>query len=684
MKDGVPLGSRYILHGRLGAGATGVVHEASVIDEDRTVAVKLMREELFRDLDSRRRFVAEAGVLRRVDHPNVVSVLDVVAEGSRLAIVMESAPGSNLRAFLAEAGGTLPPTVACQLAAQVASGLSAVHALKVVHADLKPENVLVDTPSGRLTARIVDFGIAVLLEETASRGPTEGTPGYWAPEVVSGRRPDPAADVYALGVILHELLTGSRPRGQVSGGSRWLRGRYGEGAPLAGPPPELRQLVIACSSSRPGRRPAAAALAPQLYAFASTLEGVPALPPPSAPAPREEGTTHVRPPDSQHGDTTTEGRTRPAQRRRWLLTGVALVALLPMLAWGATQFGGPDDDSDREKIEAGAPPACYQWSPEDEAAAEPGATAPPEAVDADLSPSATQMSRPTAVLRQPGHLTLFARSWDGRGLLQRDWTSTAGWRWPGWVKLGGKLTGEVDAAACPDGSLHVVAHGWNSLQDRADAQRLLWRSFHPTAGWRPWAAMETPTKIAHPATVTVSPGQQGLHLWYVDDKGHLYVRTHVATSGWGPWERLGGNVTSPPNAVARGGQLEVVAWRGDGTVGRNTYDGRRWTGWVPVPVPEALAEGRSLAVTAPDPDSLIVAGSDDLGGMHVGRWSRDGGWVTWEHLGENIGVTNLASGPELLADGTAQLYAFGRTEEGAPFTTGWTAPDGWSEWRPLG
>ncbi len=178
--------------------------------DDKTVAIKVPYMQFESDVVFYGRFQREEEVGRRLDHPGIVKVL-TPRKKSRMYIAMEYIEGPSLRALMHEQGG-LPVEKALNLARQLAETLVYMHSEGVVHRDLKPENVLV-TAEGQ--TKVMDFGIA--LDESARRltwsglSSTIGTPDYMAPEQVSGRRGDVRTDIYSLGVILYEMLTGHLP-----------------------------------------------------------------------------------------------------------------------------------------------------------------------------------------------------------------------------------------------------------------------------------------------------------------------------------------------------------------------------------------------------------------------------------------------------------------------------------------
>lgn len=209
------LAGRYQIEQHLGSGGMGDVYLARDEQLRRRVAVKLLRAAPA-DTDAVARFRAEARAAARLDHPNVATVYDAGETGDRqLFIVMAYYPGETLRDRIVH--GPLPLTDALRIAGQVASALAAAHAAGIVHRDVKPANVLFDAEG---SARLVDFGIATLLGEPDVPTPdlALGTPAYMSPEQSRGEVVDASADLWALGVMLTEMITGRRPpRGSDAG-----------------------------------------------------------------------------------------------------------------------------------------------------------------------------------------------------------------------------------------------------------------------------------------------------------------------------------------------------------------------------------------------------------------------------------------------------------------------------------
>jgi hypothetical protein len=254
------IGGRYELADRLGGGGMADVFRAHDRTLDRDVAVKLMRAAFATDPEFVERFHREAEALGAIDHPNIVRVMDYGAGADGPFIVMELVGGGTLWDLM-RARGRLDQYLAAQIAAAIADGLEAAHVRGVLHRDLKPDNVLLD---GEGRPKIADFGIARLAAATAitRTGELLGTPQYLAPEQMSGDIVDERADVYALGVILYEMLTGARPTGGRTPSeivARRLRIDPRPPSRLVPIAPALSALVMRALARDPGRRPRRAA-----------------------------------------------------------------------------------------------------------------------------------------------------------------------------------------------------------------------------------------------------------------------------------------------------------------------------------------------------------------------------------------------------------------------------------------
>ncbi|MFZ3498075.1 protein kinase domain-containing protein [Streptomyces sp. 5.8] len=272
------IGDRYQLATILGQGGMGQVWTAYDRRLDRRVAVKLLRPDKVAGPGSvaeelRRRFVRECRVTAQVDHPGLVTVHDAGSDGDELYLVMGYVEGSDLADHLAE-HDPYPWSWAVSVIAQLCSVLSAVHAVPIVHRDLKPRNVMV-RPDG--TVLVLDLGVASVMDTDTTRltstGSPIGSPAYMAPEQAMGGAVGPHTDLYALGVVLYELLSGNVPFAGSTALGVLHRHLYEPPLPVRQLRPEVPQqleaVLLQLLAKDPQERPASAqavyaALAPLL------------------------------------------------------------------------------------------------------------------------------------------------------------------------------------------------------------------------------------------------------------------------------------------------------------------------------------------------------------------------------------------------------------------------------------
>ena len=278
---GRKIGSRYTANQILGRGSAGTVWLGE--GPEGPVAIKLLREDLSSDQELVSRFVQERTALLGLDHPNVVSVRDLVVDGNDLALVMDLVRGTDLRTRL-DRERRMAPEAAVAIVADIADGLAAAHAAGVVHRDVKPENVLLDMqgplgPGGAHPALLTDFGVAKLIDSPRRTRATKiiGTPDYLAPEIVEGLPPRAAVDIYALATVLYELLAGFTPFGGGHPGAVLRRHVTETVVPLPGIPEELWQLLVQCLAKAPASRLRASELAARLREQLPLLAGMPPL-----------------------------------------------------------------------------------------------------------------------------------------------------------------------------------------------------------------------------------------------------------------------------------------------------------------------------------------------------------------------------------------------------------------------
>jgi serine/threonine protein kinase len=276
------IADRYLVLARLGEGGMGRVYLAEHVKMNRQCAIKVMNPSLVNDTESSQRFAREASNAARILHPNVAAVFDYGEADKIVYLVMEYVDGESLSSIL-QKDGALDPRRAIDLARQVADGLHAAHELGIVHRDLKPDNVIVTrNRAGKEIAKVVDFGIAKAVNDSPQDALTKsglviGTPEYMSPEQLLGDPVDARTDVYALGCILFQCLTGNAAFAADTR-EQMIRRRLHEPAPhirdlIPALPARLDTLIVHMLARSPSDRVATAADARDQLDPALTLSG---------------------------------------------------------------------------------------------------------------------------------------------------------------------------------------------------------------------------------------------------------------------------------------------------------------------------------------------------------------------------------------------------------------------------
>ncbi|WP_037884931.1 serine/threonine-protein kinase [Streptomyces sp. NRRL S-646] len=345
----VLLADRYQLEELLGSGAMGEVWRAADQVLGRPVAIKLLKAADTADIE---RFRMEAQTTARLNHPHVVGVYDFGSDHGRLHLVMELVDGWTLARERSQRG-TLAAQEAAAIAAQVAQGLSAAHRQGVIHRDIKPANVMLTTDR---TVKITDFGIARFTDESAGTatgtGKILGTADYLAPERALGRSAQPASDVYSLGCVLYELLTGRPPFTGTT--SLAVVQQHVDAAPppphrlSAGIPRQLSDYVLRLLAKDPAQRPTAEGAAEWLGAQeweANPTEPTEPLDPvdPAEPESVTLSPTSAPPPRTRTPATHSRRRNRRRQASKALLGGAAVALFAAATALGAALNSGGDN-----------------------------------------------------------------------------------------------------------------------------------------------------------------------------------------------------------------------------------------------------------------------------------------------------------------------------------------------------
>ena len=321
---------RYLLEERISRGGSADVWRARDEELDRPVAVKLLHPHLVPDERARMRLAVEGRLAASLDHPAIVKMYDVLVDDETPALIMELIEGESLNVRLGR-DGALAPRAAAAIGAEVADALAEAHSHGIVHRDVKPSNILLDADGH---AHLADFGIAHSLEADAERltqtGMVVGTPAYLSPEQLAGDEVGPRTDIFGLGAVLFEMLTGKPP--------------YAAMAPLllaqahaAGPPampdtdPALADITRACLATSPSERP------PDAGFVAATLRGFSTM----DPAERDDDTRTipiVAPPPA----LPTPGEQQPSSRRRRLPIAVGLAGLVAAVLLAVVLLGPGD------------------------------------------------------------------------------------------------------------------------------------------------------------------------------------------------------------------------------------------------------------------------------------------------------------------------------------------------------
>ena len=403
------IGNRYRLGERIGRGGMASVYRAHDEQLDREVALKVMRADLGEDPRFVQRFEAEARRAASVSHPSVVSVYDVGTDGPPY-MVMELIEGGDVARLLATEGRQAPARAA-RLAVDAAAALQAAHDAGLVHRDVKPGNILLRA-DGR--AMVADFGIARATGEDGMTrtGATLGSVEYFSPEQARGERAGPASDIYALGVVLYELLTGTRP---FRGDSPYAVAT----ARLRMPPPDPREIVpdlpaglaaivLRAMARQPEERfVSAGAMRADLAAWLTNSEAE------ATPIPGAAAAGGRRPADTQIGPPVAAGAPAPAApmpARRERSVGAWPLALLLLALIGGGYLGGrllsnaPGGDALASVvvgIPGGQVTATASATPQPTApsTASPAPTptiAPPTPTPAPPAPTAAPAAAPTA------------------------------------------------------------------------------------------------------------------------------------------------------------------------------------------------------------------------------------------------------------------------------------------------
>jgi len=318
------LNNRYQLLEQLGKGGMAVVYRARDLMLERLVAVKVLRDDYSRDPAFLDRLYQEAKAAANLSHPNIVTVHDFGLDNRQLFIVMEYVPGADLK-MLIKQRGRFSPDEALPLLIQACAGIGYAHRAGLVHCDVKPQNMLI-TPDMRL--KVTDFGIARVLSAIHHQERSDvvwGSPQYFSPEQASGATPSPASDVYSLGVIMYEMLTGSLPFHASTAAELARLHREAEPVPvseiLPDISPTIEQILTKVLSKQPSQRYRTADQLGRLLLNFGNAKNSPAL----ALTPETVSATVIAPAMTATPDFTSNPEID------WVSVGLGLVALVAVL-----------------------------------------------------------------------------------------------------------------------------------------------------------------------------------------------------------------------------------------------------------------------------------------------------------------------------------------------------------------
>jgi len=335
LQQGTTLAGRYQLLNRLGTGGMAHVYQARDLQLQRQVAVKLLRQDLISDKAFHARFLQEARAAANLSHPNIVTIHDFGADANQYFLVMELVGGTDLKTLMRRRQ-ILNVDETLEIMTQTCAGVGYAHRAGLVHCDLKPQNILVDA-DGR--TKIADFGISRALSTIDPAERAEfvwGSPQYFSPEQAAGGPPSPATDVYSLGVILFEALTGRLPF--LAPDAERLAEMHLAAAPPSprslnpSVPAALDQIILKVLAKEPSAR---YRTADQLGLVLTRLLPSAAAAPASSPA--------ARVPTSPEAPTTAMPRAG-AESLDWIAVALGLLAflalggLIPLWLWACLRY----------------------------------------------------------------------------------------------------------------------------------------------------------------------------------------------------------------------------------------------------------------------------------------------------------------------------------------------------------
>jgi serine/threonine protein kinase len=398
---------KYDVEERVGEGAMGVVYRALDPVLKRTVAIKVMGEAFAQNTDLRERFLREAQAAGSLQHPNVITIYDFGEVDGHLYIAMEFVEGQDVAELLAHQV-PLSTVAKLDIAIGVLQGLAFAHKRGIIHRDIKPANIRVDAEGN---ARIMDFGVAHLASSNMTRsGVMIGTPSYMAPEQITSGAVGPQSDIFSVGAVLYELLTGTSPFAGGSLQAVMYRVLSETPAPVdsaaPGLPPRLNAIVARALAKESAQRYVTALdMANDLLAVRALLDARPSAP----------GTLSLRATIDSALDERRTSAFRAVRRRRFAMGGGGLVAggLLVLAGWFLARRGATPrepvmaarHDSQSVAVTAAQPPSGAVSAPSTEKAREPETPPLSRSASAPASAPAPKSVTPSQDPRRRGDST---------------------------------------------------------------------------------------------------------------------------------------------------------------------------------------------------------------------------------------------------------------------------------------
>ncbi len=678
----------YTLVNLIGEGGFADVYLGEHIYLKTLAAIKILQVRLTDD--TLEQFLAEARLVARLSHPHVVSVLEFGIEEGTPFLVMAYAPYGSLRKRHPRKSQLPLPTV-IQYVTQVAAGLQYAHEQKIIHRDVKPENMLL---SQNQTVMLTDFGIAVQLQNTRISSDAQpqnaGTSAYMAPEQFNGQ-PVWSSDQYALAIVVYEWLCGEVPFiGSIMEVAIQHLQRPVPSLRTVRPDitPQVEQVIIKALAKEPTERFVS------VQEFANALEQasrVPAIPSPiqAFTSTTTRSTPFLRLPTQEK--VTTNLNSKPTVAQRFLLTPGPMASTpahlrssMPVVqpaihpsqrSLAPSRYRQDSIKTRRQIIIAGGAGLVFAgvmgvgatllWQQISSSGNTPQLAGPPsnQTIPPTLTPTPTVnaaatalvtlnsvQSKPVLVSQGSGLLDLFVLGPDNQ-----IWHRSYNQKWQAWETLDGSVTSDPAVASWGLGRLDVFVRGADNS--------LLHRVYNGS-----WQPLETLGGSSTSAPAAVSWGPNRLDVFIRGADNGVWHNWFDGT--WHNWEPLGGIITAAPTVAAwSASRLDLFVRGADNALWTQSFNGT-WSGWVPMG--GSYLGDPTVASLRPGHLDVFVRGADNT---LVHRWF-EGNWQDWQSLGGALG-----SSPAAVALSGTSIEVFARASDNTLQTI--TYNGNWQTWTPF-